>query len=42
VAFLSAQGLSPDAVADAAQMASLVDETPGGPSPVVLAKHRYA
>jgi len=36
--FLPAQGVSVDAMADAAQLASLADETPEGRSVVVLAK----
>jgi potassium-transporting ATPase ATP-binding subunit len=40
-AFLPADGLPPDALADAAQLASLSDETPEGRSIVVLAKEQY-
>jgi K+-transporting ATPase ATPase B chain len=40
-AFLPADGVSPDALADAAQIASLSDETPEGRSIVVLAKEKY-
>jgi K+-transporting ATPase ATPase B chain len=38
VEFISAPGVSPDQLADAAQLASLADETPEGRSIVVLAK----
>ncbi len=38
VAFVPAEGVSVDALADAAQLASLADETPEGRSIVVLAK----
>ncbi len=41
-AFLPAAGVSPDALADAAQLASLADETPEGRSIVVLAKQKHA
>ncbi|MBY0276230.1 potassium-transporting ATPase subunit KdpB [Candidatus Binatia bacterium] len=40
-AFLPADGVSPEQLADAAQLASLADETPEGRSIVVLAKDRY-
>jgi K+-transporting ATPase ATPase B chain len=40
-AFLPAQGVAPEQVADAAQLASLADETPEGRSIVVLAKEKY-
>lgn len=40
-AFIPADGLSPEWLADAAQLASLVDETPEGRSIVVLAKEKY-
>jgi K+-transporting ATPase ATPase B chain len=40
-AFLPVDGVSPDALADAAQLASLADETPEGRSIVVLAKERH-
>jgi K+-transporting ATPase ATPase B chain len=39
--FLPAQGTTPEELADAAQLASLADETPEGRSIVVLAKQRY-
>ncbi|MFN7964924.1 MAG: potassium-transporting ATPase subunit KdpB [Acidobacteriota bacterium] len=39
--FLPAQGVSPEQLADAAQIASLADETPEGRSIVVLAKERF-
>jgi len=39
--FLPASGISPAQLADAAQMASLADETPEGRSVVVLAKERH-
>ncbi len=42
VAFLAAAGVETAALADAAQLASLADETPEGRSIVVLAKERYA
>jgi K+-transporting ATPase ATPase B chain len=41
VEFLPAEGVDVAAVADAAQLASLADETPEGRSIVVLAKTRY-
>ena len=41
VEFLPAEGISPSALADAAQLASLADETPEGRSIVVLAKTKY-
>jgi K+-transporting ATPase ATPase B chain len=41
VAFVTADGVSPDVLADAAQIASLSDETPEGRSIVVLAKEKY-
>jgi K+-transporting ATPase ATPase B chain len=41
VAFLPAGGTSEQQLADAAQLASLADETPEGRSIVVLAKERY-
>jgi K+-transporting ATPase ATPase B chain len=40
-AFLPADGVSDQALADAAQLSSLVDETPEGRSIVVLAKEKY-
>jgi K+-transporting ATPase ATPase B chain len=40
-AFLPAEGISPDKLADAAQLASLADETPEGRSIVVLAKEKF-
>jgi K+-transporting ATPase ATPase B chain len=40
-AFLPAQGVLPEQLADAAQLASLADETPEGRSIVVLAKEKY-
>jgi K+-transporting ATPase ATPase B chain len=40
-AFLPAPGVSADALADAAQLASLADETPEGRSIVVYAKERH-
>src|SRR5262245_23120256 len=40
-AFLPADGVSPDRLADAAQLASLADETPEGRSIVVLAKENH-
>jgi K+-transporting ATPase ATPase B chain len=40
-AFIPANGDDPRALADAAQLASLADETPEGRSIVVLAKERY-
>jgi K+-transporting ATPase ATPase B chain len=39
--FIALQGISDATVADAAQLASLADETPEGRSVVVLAKERY-
>jgi K+-transporting ATPase ATPase B chain len=41
VEFLPARGVSDSALADAAQLASLADETPEGRSVVVLAKERH-
>jgi potassium-transporting ATPase ATP-binding subunit len=41
-AFFPAEGVSEAALADAAQLASLADETPEGRSIVVLAKEKYA
>ncbi|MEP7043310.1 MAG: potassium-transporting ATPase subunit KdpB [Dokdonella sp.] len=41
VAFHAAPGVDPNALADAAQLASLADETPEGRSVVVLAKEKY-
>ena len=41
VAFIPAHGISAEALADAAQLASLSDETPEGRSIVVLAKEKY-
>ncbi len=41
VAFLPADGVTEEQLADAAQLASLADETPEGRSIVVLAKERY-
>jgi K+-transporting ATPase ATPase B chain len=41
VAFLPAEGVSDAELADAAQLASLADETPEGRSIVVLAKEKY-
>ncbi|MBI4913804.1 MAG: potassium-transporting ATPase subunit KdpB [Acidobacteria bacterium] len=41
VALLPVAGVDPDRLADAAQLASLADETPEGRSVVVLAKERY-
>ncbi|HEX2518661.1 MAG TPA: potassium-transporting ATPase subunit KdpB, partial [Castellaniella sp.] len=40
-AFIPAEGVRIEALADAAQLASLADETPEGRSIVVLAKERY-
>src|SRR5437773_2165989 len=40
-AFIPADGTDPKAMADAAQLASLADETPEGRSIVVLAKDKY-
>jgi K+-transporting ATPase ATPase B chain len=42
VAFVPADGVAVEALADAAQLASLADETPEGRSIVVLAKERHA
>ncbi|HNO59209.1 MAG TPA: potassium-transporting ATPase subunit KdpB [Plasticicumulans sp.] len=39
--FVPAPGIAPDRLADAAQLASLADETPEGRSIVVLAKERH-
>jgi K+-transporting ATPase ATPase B chain len=39
--FIPAPGVTPERLADAAQLASLADETPEGRSIVVLAKDRY-
>ena len=39
--FIAVDGVSPEALADAAQLASLADETPEGRSIVVLAKEKY-
>ena len=39
--FIPIDGVGPDALADAAQLASLADETPEGRSIVVLAKEKY-
>ena len=39
--FLPAAGVTPEELADAAQLASLADETPEGRSVVVLAKQQY-
>ncbi len=41
VIFLPCDGVSPEAMADAAQLSSLADETPEGRSIVVLAKTQY-
>ena len=41
VAFLPAEGISSESLADAAQIASLSDETPEGRSIVILAKEKY-
>ena len=41
VAFIPAEGISVKSLADAAQLASLSDETPEGRSIVVLAKEKY-
>ncbi|MFA6142726.1 MAG: potassium-transporting ATPase subunit KdpB [Candidatus Omnitrophota bacterium] len=41
VAFMPAQGVNIEALADAAQLASLSDETPEGRSIVILAKEKY-
>ncbi len=40
-AFIPAPGVSPERLADAAQLASLADETPEGRSVVVLAKQQF-
>jgi K+-transporting ATPase ATPase B chain len=40
-AFFPADGVQPEALADAAQLASLADETPEGRSIVVLAKEKF-
>src|SRR2546425_506032 len=40
-AFLPAPGMKPERLADAAQLASLADETPEGRSITVLAKQQY-
>src|SRR5512143_518703 len=39
--FIPAPGISPERLADAAQLASLADETPEGRSVVILAKEKY-
>ena len=39
--FIPAPGISPERLADAAQLASLADETPEGRSVVILAKERF-
>ncbi len=39
--FIPVDGVAPRALADAAQLASLADETPEGRSIVVLAKEKY-
>jgi K+-transporting ATPase ATPase B chain len=39
--FLPVEGVTPEEVADAAQLSSLADETPEGRSVVVLAKNQY-
>ncbi|NLF78773.1 MAG: potassium-transporting ATPase subunit KdpB [Chloroflexi bacterium] len=39
--FIPAQGVRPEALADAAQLSSLADETPEGRSIVVLAKEKF-
>ena len=41
VAFITMPGVSPEELADAAQLSSLSDETPEGRSIVVLAKEKY-
>ncbi len=41
VEFLAAEGVTPEELADAAQLSSLADETPEGRSVVVLAKEKY-
>ena len=40
-AFMPAPGVTPEALADAAQLSSLADETPEGRSIVILAKNQY-
>ncbi len=42
IEFIPAEGVTVEALADAAQLASLADETPEGRSIVVLAKEKYA
>jgi potassium-transporting ATPase ATP-binding subunit len=39
--FIPANGISPERLADAAQLSSLADETPEGRSVVILAKEKY-
>ena len=39
--FIPAEGISPENLADAAQLSSLADETPEGRSIVVLAKEQF-
>ena len=41
VEFIPVAGVTPEEVADAAQLSSLADETPEGRSIVVLAKQKY-
>ncbi len=41
VEFIPAQGVTPEELADAAQLSSLADETPEGRSVAVLAKEKY-
>lgn len=41
IEFIPAEGISIEALADAAQLASLADETPEGRSIIVLAKEKY-
>ena len=41
VAFIPAEGIEPEHLADAAQLSSLADETPEGRSIIVLAKEQY-
>jgi len=41
VEFISADGVTPEALADAGQLSSLADETPEGRSIVILAKEKY-
>ena len=41
VEFMTAEGVKPEELADAAQLSSLADETPEGRSVVVLAKEKY-